>query len=575
MKFLRYGLLLSMAAGLCFCQTYRTPATALGETNTASNVGTAGTGLFDLKSGRDLQFRKLNAGSNKITITLDAGNRKVDIDIAQSNLVLAISQITGLQTALDGKAASSHSHAASDVTSGALAAARGGLGVDASALSGVVKMQSGLASTVSGSGTDCVKVDGSSGTCGGGGSPDMPTVSVSGTTYTLLSSDLGKTVQVCNSSPVAVTIPSVGSISATDGKMVRLQNICAGLVTATAASGVDLNNTMAGSTTVERGESILLRSDGSGWWTTESPRLSVGSGIQGSVNTATGRTTLSIGSHVHSAADTTTGQLAAARGGLGVDASAFAGVVAMSGGTASTVAGSATDCVKVNGTSGACGGGSAETVIIETTWCVPSSTRPIPWATNSDAGMAETYADMPSFNHRCGLTTATGPSNNNYAGWTMQTPQVSIANIPSGKTGLFEWQLKSDSVTTGKVFARSDWWASTTPPLDDTADGFGFRRLDGANWFAQMCASSSCTNVDTGVAYSANTYYRFTLAIPASGDQTWTVYTATATTAFASAATGTISGTKPSVVLRPNVAARNVGGTVIGFTMLYFKYSQQ
>ena len=34
-----------------------------GETNTASNIGTAGVGIFDGKVGEDLQFKKLNAGS--------------------------------------------------------------------------------------------------------------------------------------------------------------------------------------------------------------------------------------------------------------------------------------------------------------------------------------------------------------------------------------------------------------------------------------------------------------------------------------------------------------------------------
>lgn len=40
----------------------------------------------------------------------------------------AISDVTGLQTALDGKAAASHTHSAADITSGTLASARGGTG---------------------------------------------------------------------------------------------------------------------------------------------------------------------------------------------------------------------------------------------------------------------------------------------------------------------------------------------------------------------------------------------------------------------------------------------------------------
>lgn len=65
------------------------PGATGGEANTASNVGTAGVGLWDAKAGVDLQFRKLNAASSRLTITLDAGNRKVDIDISESSLNLA------------------------------------------------------------------------------------------------------------------------------------------------------------------------------------------------------------------------------------------------------------------------------------------------------------------------------------------------------------------------------------------------------------------------------------------------------------------------------------------------------
>lgn len=62
-----------------------TQFSAAGNT-TASNVGTAGTGIFKQKTGNDLEFKKLNAGSNKISITDDVANDKIDIDVVVANL---------------------------------------------------------------------------------------------------------------------------------------------------------------------------------------------------------------------------------------------------------------------------------------------------------------------------------------------------------------------------------------------------------------------------------------------------------------------------------------------------------
>lgn len=61
-------------------------APSSGEANTASNVGTAGVGVFKQKAGVDLEFKKLNAGSNKVSITDDTGNSEVDIDVVPANI---------------------------------------------------------------------------------------------------------------------------------------------------------------------------------------------------------------------------------------------------------------------------------------------------------------------------------------------------------------------------------------------------------------------------------------------------------------------------------------------------------
>jgi len=72
-----------------------TAGAAGGETNTASNSGTDGVGVFDAKVGVDLEFRHIAPGSNKVTVTLDAGDDDIDLDVAEANFDLS-------STALDG-----------------------------------------------------------------------------------------------------------------------------------------------------------------------------------------------------------------------------------------------------------------------------------------------------------------------------------------------------------------------------------------------------------------------------------------------------------------------------------------
>ena len=65
-----------------------------GEANTASNVGVGGIGLFKQKTSLNLEFRNINS-SGKLTVTLDAANNEVDLDIVDANLSIAGSQLTG------------------------------------------------------------------------------------------------------------------------------------------------------------------------------------------------------------------------------------------------------------------------------------------------------------------------------------------------------------------------------------------------------------------------------------------------------------------------------------------------
>jgi hypothetical protein len=63
-------------------------ATAIGESNTASNVGTAGVGIYKQKTLVDLQFKKINSGSSSVTVTDDPTNSKVDIDVVDATTTL-------------------------------------------------------------------------------------------------------------------------------------------------------------------------------------------------------------------------------------------------------------------------------------------------------------------------------------------------------------------------------------------------------------------------------------------------------------------------------------------------------
>lgn len=94
-----------------------------GETNTASNVGAAGVGLYNSKTGVNLDLRNINAGSSKVSVTLDAPNKEVDIDVVVANLTgIAPTQITGTAVITsdarlsDARTPTSHSHPQSDIT---------------------------------------------------------------------------------------------------------------------------------------------------------------------------------------------------------------------------------------------------------------------------------------------------------------------------------------------------------------------------------------------------------------------------------------------------------------------------
>ena len=76
-------------------------AATSGQTNTASNVGAGGVGPFARKTGANLEFKNINAGSNKVTVTNDGGNDEIDIDINEANITITESQISDLTHTID------------------------------------------------------------------------------------------------------------------------------------------------------------------------------------------------------------------------------------------------------------------------------------------------------------------------------------------------------------------------------------------------------------------------------------------------------------------------------------------
>lgn len=56
-----------------------------GEANTGSNVNIGGVGVFKQKSGVDLEFRGVDAANNKVSVTLDGPNNKINVGVNEAN----------------------------------------------------------------------------------------------------------------------------------------------------------------------------------------------------------------------------------------------------------------------------------------------------------------------------------------------------------------------------------------------------------------------------------------------------------------------------------------------------------
>lgn len=59
---------------------------SLGESNQASNANLSGVGVYYQKNGEVLEFKGIDAGSTKVTVTDDGTNHTVDVDIVPGNI---------------------------------------------------------------------------------------------------------------------------------------------------------------------------------------------------------------------------------------------------------------------------------------------------------------------------------------------------------------------------------------------------------------------------------------------------------------------------------------------------------
>ncbi len=129
--------------------TIGSTAAASGEANTASNVGSAGVGVFKQKTSADLEFKNINAGSNLISVTDDVGNDEVDINVNQGNLALTSSQITDAGTIVTQDA--NNVNISGGTISGVTAS--GTFSGDGSGLTGITSTVSTVAGKISGDGS--------------------------------------------------------------------------------------------------------------------------------------------------------------------------------------------------------------------------------------------------------------------------------------------------------------------------------------------------------------------------------------------------------------------------------------
>lgn len=316
-----------------------------------------------------------------------------------------ISDVTSLQTSLDGKAATSHAHAGTDITSGTVGAARLGTGtpgatnylrgdgawtaltaaeIDSTAKTGVgSKLATAVGTPSNGCATWASGEIGSTGAdCGtGGGSSSVASSSQSFTAQTSVGithnfNSLNQVVACYDGSAqwiqpssvtlglatttVAFSVAQTGSCTVVGGtglfssaftsqtSVTLTHNFGTQAIVVACYDGSNVMvdpSSVTATTTNAATVTFAVAQTGS---CVVAASLAIGGGGGSGTVTSVGLT-MPTGFSVSGSPISTSGTLAVT--------TALSGVIKASGGAFSTVTGTATDCVKVDGTSGACGGG--------------------------------------------------------------------------------------------------------------------------------------------------------------------------------------------------------------------------
>lgn len=217
-----------------------------GTGNSITNIANA-----SIKAAAAIALNKLAATTASRALVSD-GSGFVSAATTTATEIGYVNGVTSaIQTQIDGKAASSHNHNASDINAGTLTHERGGLEADVSAYDGIVRITGGATSAMTFADEDDMSSDGAT-TVASQQSikaySDTSQINAQvGTTYTLVIGDRGKTVTMTNASANTLTIPANASVAFPTGTVITVIQGGAGATTISAAATVTLNGVSTGS----------------------------------------------------------------------------------------------------------------------------------------------------------------------------------------------------------------------------------------------------------------------------------------------------------------------------------------